>query len=149
MMVRFNPFMQLVQLLLIPFYVNFLNIKLFGFMNNQNNGLNTAEIRGKLTSQKQIAFVHDININVLKKRGKELKCSLNDIVITCVSRMFKQYLVEKAGDTKTNTVRLAFPLSLNPPPQSIDEIVLGNKFAIVPMDVKLVDDLQNGLKVLQ
>ena len=86
---------------------------------------------------------------MLKKKGKELNCSINDIISTCTSRMFKQYLVEKANDTKTNNIRVTMPLSLRPPPKKINEVNLCNQFAIVPMDLKLVDDVDNGLRIIQ
>jgi len=139
----------MIQFLLVPIYVNYLNIKLLGFMDTQNNGLNTAEIRAKLTAHKQVALVHDININILKKKSKELGCSLNDVILTCVSRMFKKYLDEKTDDKTTKQIRLAFPLSIRAPPKSIDDFQLMNQFAIVPMDVKLVDDMPNGLKTIK
>jgi len=37
---------------MIPIYVNWLNVKLLGFMDYQNNGLNTAAIRSKLSAKK-------------------------------------------------------------------------------------------------
>ena len=45
-----------------------------------------------------MAFVNDIQIDLLKKKSKELGCSINDIIMTCTSRMFKKYLVEKVND---------------------------------------------------
>ena len=95
-----------------------------------------------------MAFVHDINIDTLKKKSKELGCSINDIVMTCTSRMFKRYLVEKSDDKKTSSLRLAFPLSLRPPPNKLEEIQLVNQFAIIPLDMRLVDDVDKGLKAI-
>ena len=101
-------------------------MKLLGIMDTQNNGLNTAEMRAKLTAQKQVAFVHDININLLKKKSKELGCSLNDVILTCVSCMFKRYLDEKTDDKTTKKIRLAFPLSIRAPPKSVEDFQLMN-----------------------
>ena len=95
-----------------------------------------------------MALVHDLKFDTLKKRSKELGCSINDIIMTCVSRMFKQYLVEKCNDTSTKQLRLAFPLSLRPPPETIEDIKLINQFAIIPLDLKLVDDVDNGLRLI-
>ena len=88
-MMRFNPLQQFLQLLIVPFYVLFLTFKLLLCMENQNNGLNTREIRNNLDALKTTTLAHDIKIDILKKRSKELGCSLNDIIMTCISRMFK------------------------------------------------------------
>ena len=69
-----------------------------------------------------MAFVNDINLDLLKKKSKETGVSINDLVMTCTSRMFKRYLIEKCDDKKTTSVRLAFPLSLRPPPKKLEEI---------------------------
>lgn len=69
-----------------------------------------------------MAFVNDISLDQLKKKSKEMGCSINDLVMTCTSRMFKRYLVENCNDKKTSSLRLAFPLSLRAPPNKIEEI---------------------------
>ena len=111
-------------------------------MDYQDNGINSAQVREKLDRLKGSAFVKDINIDILKKRSKELGCSMNDIIMTCTSRMFKRFLVEEREDTKTKQIRVAFPFSLRPPPKTFEDIELLNKFAIVPLDLKLVDDVE-------
>ena len=148
-MTRFGPLQTFFQLLIVPLYVSMLNLKLLLCFENQNNGLNTAEIRSQLDNHKKIAFVHDINLGILKNAGKLLGCSLNDIIMTCTSRMFKQYLMEHTDDKTTSRLRLAVPLSLRPPPKSVEDFSLSNHFAIIPMEIELVDDVDNGLKTIQ
>jgi len=63
--------------------------------------------------------------------------------------MFKQYLDEHTDDKTTNQIRLAFPLSIRAPPKSVEDFQLMNQFAIVPMDIKLVGDMKNGLKTIK
>lgn len=100
-MFRFTLLQQILNLFFIPILVNLLTLKFFFFMENQDNGINSAQVREKLDRLKGSAFVHDINIDILKKKSKELNCSMNDIIMTCTSRMFKRFLVEEKGDTKT------------------------------------------------
>ena len=67
------------------------------FTADENNGLKTPEIKAALRDHKQAAFCPSISTDLIKSRSKELKCTFNDILMTCVSRSLKQYL-EQTGD---------------------------------------------------
>ena len=68
--------------------------------------------------------------------------------MTCVSRSLKQYL-EKVGDKTTNKMTLACPFSLRPAPKTVDGFVVDNNFAILPMVLNLVDDVNDGLQKIK
>ena len=113
---------------------------------NENNGIKTEKIKKALTAEKQAAFCPSISTALIKTRSKALGCTFNDILMTCVSRSLKQYLEEKAGDKETQKIRLACPFSLRSPPKTVDGFEMNNNFAILPMNLNLVDDLDSGLQ---
>ena len=89
-----------------------------------------------------------MSLEIVKKRGKELDCTINDIIMTATSRTIKQHF-ESLGDTTTRSIYLALPVSLRPPPSTVDDIQLLNQFAILPMKLRLIDDCMEGLKLIK
>ena len=83
---------------------------------------------------------------MIKIRSKALGCTFNDILMTCVSRSLKQYLEEQAGDKDTQKIRLACPFSLRAAPKTVNGITMNNNFAILPLKLNLVDNLETGLE---
>ena len=120
-MIRFSAFQQILQMLIMPFYVVFLTTKLLFFMKDDKSPFSKPEITNNLTALKVQAISHDLSLDLVKKRGKELGCTINDIIMTAASRTIKQHF-ESLGDSTTKSIRLAFPFSLRPPPSTVDDI---------------------------
>ena len=119
-MIRFSPFQQMLQLLLMPVYLIWLTTKLLFFMEDDKSPFTKPEIIKNLTVQKNYAICHDLSLDLVKKRSKQLGCTINDIIMTAASRTIKQHF-ESLGDS-TKSIRLAFPFSLRPPPSTVDDI---------------------------
>ena len=122
-----------------------LSIKLLIVLPNELNGIKTEKAKESLTDHKKAAFCPSISTDLIKTRSKALGCTFNDILMTCVSRSLKQYLEEEAGDKDTRQIRLACPFSLRPTPEEVDGFTFDNNFAILPLNLNLVDDLDSGL----
>ena len=125
-----------------------LAIKMLCLASRENNGLKNEVTKAALKDHKQASFCSSISTELIKVRSKELNCTFNDILMTCVSRSLKQYL-EKVGDKTTNQMTLACPFSLRPAPKTVDSFVVDNNFAILPMVLNLVDDLNDGLQKIK
>ena len=116
-------------MIVLPLYVLWLNVKLLLLMPTDTSPFTKPEIIKNLSPQKRWAFSHDLSLEMVKKRGKELDCTINDIIMTATSRTIKQHF-ELLGDTTTKSIYLALPVSLRPPPSTVDDIQLLNQFAI-------------------
>ena len=89
-------------------------------MKNDSSPFTKPEITNNLTVKKNYAICHDLSLDIVKKRSKELDCTINDIIMTAASRTIKQHF-ESLGDS-TKSIRLAFPFSLRSPPSTVDDI---------------------------
>ena len=50
-----------------------------------------------------MAICKDLSIDIVKKRSKELNCTINDIIMTATSKTLKMHL-EAVGDSKTQSI---------------------------------------------
>ena len=67
--------------------------------------------------------------------------------MTLTSLTIKEYLVSQ-GDIKTNRITLCLPISLREPPDKPEDFELRNDFATVNVDLELVDNFDEGIKVI-
>ena len=72
--------------------------------------------------------------------------TFNDILLTAISKTMNDYLKERTEDKKREKIVMTCPFSLRPPPQTLTDFTFGNDFAIVPLSLRLVDSLTNGIK---
>jgi hypothetical protein len=98
-----------------------------------------------MSSLKNIAFCHDIPIDVVKKRCAELGVTINEFIFGIISQTMKHCL-EFHNDTTTRQIRCAIPFSLRPPPTHATDFELRNDFAILPVKMRLVSDLKTEIK---
>jgi len=68
--------------------------------------------------------------------------------MTIMSKTVQDYLREKTDDKDTKFVQMACPFSLRPPPKHLGDYTFDNKFAIVNLNLRLVDNLKEGVKVI-
>jgi WS/DGAT/MGAT family acyltransferase len=66
----------------------------------------------------------------IKAIGRVLDCSVNDILLSCVSGALRQYLVDQGDEVEGVEVRAFVPVNLRAPG---DEHHLGNRFGLVAL----------------
>ena len=150
-LVRFSLLQDILIKLLLPFYLLWLTFKLLFVMKSEKNGFKNPAITSKLNSLKNIQLIPDININDVKRCAAELtgpgiKVTINDVLMTVLSKTIYDYLRLKTEDKETNFVNMACPFSLRPPPTALGDYTFDNNFAIVNLKLRLVSSLSNGLK---
>ena len=101
-----------------------------------------------LTGVKRAKVSKDLSMIRIKEKSKELNVTINDILMTITSISIKQYLKQK-GDTLTKTVKLSMPFSLREPPESAADFEYRNNFAILFVDIELVDDFNKGIEIIK
>lgn len=87
--IRFSILQKLGQLIMIPQVIIVLLIKVLFVLPIELNGIKTEKVKESLTDKKKAAFCPSISTNLIKARAKTLGCTLNDILITCISRSIK------------------------------------------------------------
>ena len=152
-MVRFGWLKDALIKASMPFYLIWLTINLVIIRKPEVNGYKTAEIKQKLTVHKNVAFVPDIETDLLKRRAKELstdgnKFTLNDILITAISKTIHDFLQTNTEDRTTKQTIMACPFSLRRPPEALNDFEFDNNFAIVPLQLRLIDNMKTGIKLL-
>ena len=79
---------------------------------------------------KRVAWSEPMPLGEIKAIGKVLDCSVNDILLSCVTGALRQYLVDQGDDTEGVEVRAFVPVNLRGPG---DEQQLGNRFGLVAL----------------
>ena len=74
--------------------------------------------------------------------------TINEFVFGIISQSMKKCL-EFHNDTTTRSIRMAVPFSLRQAPRFATDFELRNDFAILPVDMRLVDDLNSEIKQIQ
>ena len=85
-----------------------------------------------LTTTKQVAWAPSLDVSEVKRIGKELGCTINDVVLACVAGSLRQYLEANGESAEGVTVRATVPVNLRPLSQAMN---LGNKFGLVYLDL--------------
>ena len=91
-MVRFTYLQKLVQMVLSPFQVLWLGLKLLIFIPIDYTHYRKPEVIKNLSTPKSMAISKDISLDIIKKKSKELNCTINDIIMTATSRTLKKHL---------------------------------------------------------
>jgi len=68
--------------------------------------------------------------------------------MTVLSKSIHDYLRKNTDDTTTKSVNMACPFSLRPPPKHLGDFTFDNDFAIVNLNLRLVDSLTEGIKLI-
>jgi WS/DGAT/MGAT family acyltransferase len=90
----------------------------------------TTSLKGKPGGSKVVAWNEPLPLSDVKAVGKALGCSLNDVLLSCVTGAIRGYLQERGEDLAGAELRAMVPVNLRGPgkPKS-----LGNKFGLVPL----------------
>jgi WS/DGAT/MGAT family acyltransferase len=108
-----------------------------------------TRFRGKLSVAKRVAWAEPLSLKEVKTIGKALGCSINDVLLSCVTGALRGYLLEK-GDTVRDglEVRAAVPVNL----RSLEKAKnLGNFFGLVllSLPIGVADPVQRVYTVKQ
>ena len=105
LLVRLSFLQKLLIKLSLPIYMNYLTVKLI-LMGPHVNGFKHDKVTSKLNSHKNVEFIPDINLEDIKKRASELttdklRVTINDVLMTVMSKTIKDYLTKHTEDKET------------------------------------------------
>lgn len=89
-----------------------------------------TRFKGKPGVAKRVAWSEQMPLGEIKAIGKVLDCSVNDILLSCVTGALRQYLVDKGDEVDGVEIRAFVPVNLRGPG---DEHQLGNRFGLVAL----------------
>lgn len=89
-----------------------------------------TRLKGKPCNEKQVAWCPPLPLDEVKAIGKALNCSVNDVLLSCVSGAIGQYLKAQGDDTRGCEIRAMIPVNLRPLSEAHQ---LGNRFGLVPL----------------
>jgi len=91
---------------------------------------NATSLKGKPSGKKVVAWNEPLSIADVKAVGKALGCSVNDVLLACVSGAIRSYLKARGERVDGCELRAMVPVNLRDPCQWQE---LGNKFGLVPL----------------
>lgn len=101
-------------------------------------------LKGRLGARKEVAWAEPLPLDEVKAVGKAFGCTVNDVLIACVSGALRRYLLERGGASDVRTdVRATVPVNLRPLEHALE---LGNHFGLVFLDLPI--SLENPLERL-
>lgn len=97
---------------------------------------------------KQGFFAKEYKVEDIKRKSKELKVTINDLLMTAISMTVKQYFLRK-GDEKTDHILMFVPFNLRAKPSTRDDFSFINEIAVFPVTLPLVTEFKTGLPAIQ
>jgi len=89
-----------------------------------------TRLKGTPANCKRVVWCRPLPLDEVKAIGKALNCSINDVLLSCVSGALRQYLLSKGDDVAGVEIRAMIPVNLRPPSEAP---TLGNRFGLVPL----------------
>jgi WS/DGAT/MGAT family acyltransferase len=87
-------------------------------------------LKRKPSGTKRVAWGEPIPLDQVKAIGKALGCSINDVLLACVSGAIGDWLRAQGDDPEGKEIRAMVPVNLRP----LDEAwKLGNRFGLAPL----------------
>ena len=102
-----------------------------------------TRLKGQPGRRKQVAWCPPLALDDVKAVGKALRCSINDVLLSCVAGAIGGYLRAQGEATANKEIRAMVPVNLRP---LQDAHKLGNQFGLVP--VVLPIGIENPLERL-
>ncbi|MDO8650605.1 MAG: wax ester/triacylglycerol synthase family O-acyltransferase [Undibacterium sp.] len=105
-----------------------------------------TRFKGALGVMKRVAWAQPLSLFEVKALSEALGCSINDVLLACVSGALRCYLQEQGDIVEQLEVRTMVPVNLRPP-GPISE--LGNHFGLVFMSlpISIADPLERVFAV--
>lgn len=101
-------------------------------------------LKGRLGVRKEVAWAEPLPLDEVKAVGKAFGCTVNDVLIACVSGALRRYLLDCAGPKEARQdIRATVPVNLRPLEHALE---LGNHFGLVFLELPI--SLDNPLERL-
>jgi diacylglycerol O-acyltransferase / wax synthase len=89
-----------------------------------------TRLKGRPAGRKLVSWSRPLPLDPVKAVGKALGCSVNDVLLSCVTGAIGHYLRERGDDTTGQEIRAMVPVNLRPLEKAYK---LGNRFGLVPL----------------
>ncbi len=89
-----------------------------------------TRLKGKAGGQKRVAWCEPLPLEDIRAVSKALGCSINDVLLACVSGAIGEYLRSHGDDPSGKEIRCMIPVNLRPLEQAYK---LGNRFGLAPL----------------
>ena len=89
-----------------------------------------TRLKGKPVGRKAVAWGEPLPLDVVKVVGQSLNCSINDVLLSCVSGAIGSWLRDQGDDPTGAEIRAMVPVNLRPLDQAWQ---LGNRFGLAPL----------------
>ena len=89
-----------------------------------------TRLKGKPVGRKVVAWGEPMPLDEVKAVGQSLNCSINDVLLACVSGAIGAWLIDQGDDPTGAEIRAMVPVNLRPLDQAWR---LGNRFGLAPV----------------
>ncbi len=89
-----------------------------------------TQLKGEPDGHKVVAWSEPMPLERVKVVGKALGCSINDVLLSCVSGAIGSYLRDRGEDPEGKEIRVMVPVNLRPLDKAYQ---LGNRFGLAPL----------------
>ncbi len=89
-----------------------------------------TRLKGKPMGKKVVAWSEPVPLDVVKTVGRSLNCSINDVLLSCVSGAIGGWLQAQGDDITGAEIRAMVPVNLRPLEKAWQ---LGNRFGLAPL----------------
>ena len=105
-----------------------------------------TRFKGPLGVMKRVTWAEPLPLFEVKALSEVLKCSVNDVLVSCVTAALRTYLLEQGDPVEGIEVRALVPVNLRPPGRITE---LGNRFGMVflSLPIGLEDPIERVLEV--
>ena len=89
-----------------------------------------TRLKGRPSGRKVVSWGEPLPLDVVKVVSKSLNCSINDVLLSCVSGAMGDWLRSQGDDPTGAEIRAMVPVNLRPLDQAWQ---LGNRFGLAPL----------------
>lgn len=88
--------------------------------------------KGKLGALKKVVWSEPLDLDLVKRIGKGMDATVNDVLVAAVSGALRRYLQAKGDPVQSGDMRAMVPVNLRNPKEGMK---LGNQFALVYLNL--------------
>ena len=92
-----------------------------------------TRFKGKPGVNKRLAWTAPLPFQEVRNIGKALNCSINDVLLACVTAALREYLIVQGDPVDDLNIRALVPVNLRP----LDDYGLGNRFGLVFLELPI------------
>lgn len=99
-------------------------------------------LKGSFSGVKKVAWAEPFALTDVKRIGKKLDATVNDILVAAVTGALRQYFLRRISEAELTGMHVVIPFNLRPLDEPIES--LGNQFGLVllPLPVQVADPLE-------